>query len=129
MIPGGWISQREAANTQHLPGLVENNMDEKEMIPGGWNRQREASNNHQDSGSVEGPTNKPSSQRYLPLFSLVLSWKGLGISLLATIFGVIALQLYFISLSFLCLKKPKVCFSQLLQQTGTARDRQEQTGT
>ena len=99
------------------------------MIPDGWNRQREASNNHQDSSSVEGPTNKPSSQRYLQLFSLVLSWKGLGISLLATIFGVIALRLYFISLSFLCLKQPKVWFLLLLQQTGTSRERQEQTGT
>ena len=86
MIPGGWISQREAANTQHHPGLVEDNMEEKEMIPGGWNRQREASNNQQDSGSVEGPTTKPSSHRYLQLSRLVLSWKGLGISLLATIF-------------------------------------------
>ena len=29
MIPGGWISQREAANTHYHPGLVENNMEEK----------------------------------------------------------------------------------------------------
>ena len=75
MIPGGWISQRKAANTQHHPGLVKDNMEEKEMIPGGWNRQREASNNQQDSGSVEGPTTKPSSHRYLQLFRLVFSWK------------------------------------------------------
>ena len=91
MIPGRWISQREAANTQHIPGLVENNTEEKDMIPGGWNRHRYASNNHQDSGSGEGPTTKTTSNRYLQLFSLVLSWKGLGISLLTTIFGVIAL--------------------------------------
>ena len=91
MIPGGWISQREAANTQHHPGLVEDNMEEKEMIPGGWNRQREASNKQQDSGSAEGPSTKPSSHRYLQLFRLIVSWKGLGISLLAIIFGVIAL--------------------------------------
>ena len=75
MIPSGWISQREALNTQHHPGLVEDNMEEGEMIPGGWNRQREASNNQQDSGSVEDPTTKPSSHRYLKLFRLVLSWK------------------------------------------------------
>ena len=65
----------------NLPGLVENNMEEKEMIPGEWNRQRKASNNHQNSDSVEGPTTEPLSQRYLQLFSLVLSWKGLGINL------------------------------------------------
>ena len=65
------------------------------MIPGGLNRQREASNKQRDSGSAEGPTTKTSSHRYLQLFRLVLSWKGLRISLLATIFGVIALQLYF----------------------------------
>ena len=124
MIPDGWISQREAANTQHLPGLVENNTEEKEI-----NKQREASNNHQDSGSVEGPTTNSSSQRYLQLFSLVLSWKGLGISLLATIFGVISLQLYVICLSFLCLKQPKVWFLPLLQQTGTDRNRHGQEGT
>ena len=52
MIPGGWISQRKAANTQHHPDLVKDNMDEKEMIP-------KASNNQQDSGFVEGPTTKP----------------------------------------------------------------------
>ena len=85
MIPGGWISQRKAANTQHQPDLVKDNMDEKEMIPGGWNRQREASNNQQDSGSAEGPTTKTSSHRYLKLSWLVLSWKGLGISILAKI--------------------------------------------
>ena len=142
MIPCGWISPTEAANTQHLPGLVENSMEEKEMIPGGWNRQREASNNHHDSGSVEGPTTKLSSQRYLQLFSLVLSWKGLGISLLATIFGVIALQLHFICLSFLRLKQLKsgfFCYCDRQGQTrtdrnsqgqeGTNRDRQGQTGT
>ena len=58
MIPGGWISEREAANTQHHHGLVEDNMEEKEMIPGGWNRQREASNK-QDSGSAEAPPPSP----------------------------------------------------------------------
>ena len=93
------------------------------------NRQREASNNHQDSGSVEGPTSKHSSKKYLQLFSLVLFWKGLGISLLATIFGVIFLQLYFICLSFLCLKQPKVWFLPLLRQTGTDRNRQGKEGT
>ena len=53
MIPGGWISQRKAANTQNQSDLVKDNMDEKETIP-------EASNNQQDSvDSVEGPTTKP----------------------------------------------------------------------
>ena len=60
MIHCGWVIQREAANTQHHPGLVEDNMEEKEMIPRGWNRQREASNKQRDSGSVEGLTTKPS---------------------------------------------------------------------
>ena len=86
IIPGGWISQKEAANTQHYRGLVEDFMEDKEMIT--------------------GPTTKPSSHRYLKLFKLVLSWKGPGISLLATIFGVIALQLYLICFSFLCLRQP-----------------------
>ena len=81
MIPSGWISQREATNTQHHPGLVKDNMEEKEMIPGGWNRQRKAGNKQQDSGSVEGHTTKPSSNRYLQLSRLVLSWRGLGIIL------------------------------------------------
>ena len=64
MFPSGWISQREAVNTQHHHGLAEDNMEEKEMIPGEWNREREAINNQQGSGSVEGPTTKPSSHRY-----------------------------------------------------------------
>ena len=34
MIPGGWISQRKAANNKHDPDLVKNNLEEKEMIPG-----------------------------------------------------------------------------------------------
>ena len=50
MFPSGWISQSEAVNTQYHPGLVEDNMEEKEMIPGGQTRQREASKNQQDSG-------------------------------------------------------------------------------
>jgi hypothetical protein len=45
MIHGGWNSHREASNTKHNPGPVEDAIEEKEMIPGGWNRQREASNN------------------------------------------------------------------------------------
>ena len=69
------------ANTEHHPGLVEDNMEEKKMIPGGWKRQREASNNQQDSGSIEGHNTKPSSHRNLQLFSLILSCKSLGISL------------------------------------------------
>ena len=74
MIPSGWISQKEAVNTQHYLCLVEDNMEEEEeMIPGGWNRQKEASKNLQDSGSVEDPTTKPLSQRYVQLFWLVLS--------------------------------------------------------
>ena len=56
----GLNRHREAANTQHHPGLVEDNMEEKEMIPGGWNRQRKASNKQLDYGSVEGPTTKHS---------------------------------------------------------------------
>ena len=64
MIPGGWICQREADNTIHHPGLVEDNMEEKEMIPEGWKGQREASNNHQDSGSVERPNTKPLSNLF-----------------------------------------------------------------
>ena len=40
MIPSGWISQRQAVNTQYHHGLVEDNMEEKEMIPGEWNRER-----------------------------------------------------------------------------------------
>ena len=64
MIPGGSISQGEAANTHHHPGLVEDNIEEKQMIPGGWNMQREAGNKQQGSGSAEGPTTKPSSHRY-----------------------------------------------------------------
>ena len=59
MIPGAWISQRKAANTQHHPGLVKDNMEKKKMIPGGRNRQREVSNNQQDSGFDEGPTTRP----------------------------------------------------------------------
>ena len=55
MIPSRWISQREAVYPQHHPGLVEDNMEEKETISGGWNRQREASKKQQDYGSVEGP--------------------------------------------------------------------------
>ena len=78
MITGGW-------NTKQDLGHVEDATKEIEMIPGGWNRQREASNNQQDSGSVEGPTTKPSSHRFLKLSRLVLSWKGLGMSLPATI--------------------------------------------
>jgi hypothetical protein len=45
MIHGGWNSHREASNTKHNHGSVEDAIEEKEMIPGGWNRQREASNN------------------------------------------------------------------------------------
>ena len=75
MIPCGWISKREAVNTQHRPSLFEDNMEEKEMFPGECNMQREASNNQHDSGSVEGPTTKPSSHKYFQLFRLVLSWK------------------------------------------------------
>jgi hypothetical protein len=40
MIHSGWSSRREAVNTQHHHGLVEDNMEEKEMIPGEWNRER-----------------------------------------------------------------------------------------
>ena len=32
MIPGGWIGQRKAANTQHHPGLVKDTMEEKVML-------------------------------------------------------------------------------------------------
>ena len=91
----GLVKGRQAVNTQHQSDLVKDNMQENETIPGGWNRQREARNNQQDSGSVEGPTTKPKSHRYLKLSRLVLSWKGLGMSLLATISGMIVLQLYF----------------------------------
>ena len=45
MTHGGWNNHREASNTKHNPGPVEDAIEEKEMIPGGWNRQREASNN------------------------------------------------------------------------------------
>ena len=41
----------------------------------------------------------------------------------------IAPPLYFICLSYLCLKQPKVWFLPLLGQTGTDRDRQGQEGT
>ena len=75
MTPSGWISQREAVNIQHHYGLVEDNMEEKEMIPGEWNREREAINNQQGSGSVEDPTTMTSSHRYLQWFRLVFSWK------------------------------------------------------
>ena len=75
MIHSGWISQRKTVNTKEYPGLVKDNMEEKEMIPGGWNRQREASKIQKDFGSVEGPTTKLSSYMYLQLFRLVLSWK------------------------------------------------------
>ena len=68
MISGRSISQREAANTQHHPGLVENIIEEKEMIPDGWNMQRGAINKQQKYGSAEGPTTKPSSHRCLQLF-------------------------------------------------------------
>ena len=54
MIHGGWNSHREASNTKHNPGPVEDAKEEKEMIPGGWNRQRKTINNPYDPGSVEG---------------------------------------------------------------------------
>ena len=53
MIPGGWNGHREASNTQHHPGPVEDAMGEKEMIPGGWNRQREESNTQHYPGPVQ----------------------------------------------------------------------------
>ena len=118
-IPGGWISQRNAANTQEHPGLVKDNMEEKEMIPGGWNRHREG------SGSVEGPPPSPNHTGIPSCSGQFFSWKGLGISLLAIIFGGIALQLYF---NLLCFSVSETALSLVSSVVGSNRDRQGQTG-